>query len=377
MEHRSLAPYLVVSDDNDAVRNQCAEELAPNVAQEELREEKQVGGPVNCSDSELSIYLQALAEGFLVTYYSDTSPSVQSKSMSIVSKSYQRGKKTVVFHGSPSFQMSRNSTDDLGAELLTSYLAGFRAKTSARPVMVRDLPEAEAVCGGNTPESLAKLSPDTSSSKTVPSCELAGSSESSKTLPTSGTMRSGWYCPRKRSVPITYVSGCGLLLPTPRSTDGDRGGRGDLLQAVRGNKNSHFKLFPTPQAYSKGNSKSMPGITALDIAVRPELARHAVRAKERRKNLYPTPMSAPASAASHRQVSGRFREKMDKITGGGQLNPTWVEWLMGWPLGWTDLELLETAKCHSARPTPGRSFQEWLDINRASLETMTNESFQL
>jgi DNA (cytosine-5)-methyltransferase 1 len=21
---------------------------------------------------------------------------------------------------------------------------------------------------------------------------------------------------------------------------------------------------------------------------------------------------------------------------GGNLNPTWVEWLMGWPLGWTD-----------------------------------------
>jgi hypothetical protein len=29
---------------------------------------------------------------------------------------------------------------------------------------------------------------------------------------------------------------------------------------------------------------------------------------------------------------------------GGQLNPTWVEWLMGWPLGWTDLKPLETDK---------------------------------
>jgi hypothetical protein len=27
---------------------------------------------------------------------------------------------------------------------------------------------------------------------------------------------------------------------------------------------------------------------------------------------------------------------------GGQLNPTWVEWLMGFPLGWTDCEDLET-----------------------------------
>jgi len=26
----------------------------------------------------------------------------------------------------------------------------------------------------------------------------------------------------------------------------------------------------------------------------------------------------------------------------GSLNPTWVEWLMGFPIGWTDLEDLET-----------------------------------
>ncbi|MFA5165395.1 MAG: hypothetical protein WC481_07520 [Candidatus Omnitrophota bacterium] len=28
---------------------------------------------------------------------------------------------------------------------------------------------------------------------------------------------------------------------------------------------------------------------------------------------------------------------------GGQLNPTWVEWLMGYPLGWTDLNASEIA----------------------------------
>ena len=29
----------------------------------------------------------------------------------------------------------------------------------------------------------------------------------------------------------------------------------------------------------------------------------------------------------------------------GQLNPTWVEWLMGWPLEWTALKPSATAKC--------------------------------
>jgi hypothetical protein len=33
---------------------------------------------------------------------------------------------------------------------------------------------------------------------------------------------------------------------------------------------------------------------------------------------------------------------------GGQLNPEWVEWLMGWPIGWTELKPLEMDK-----------FREW------------------
>jgi hypothetical protein len=33
-------------------------------------------------------------------------------------------------------------------------------------------------------------------------------------------------------------------------------------------------------------------------------------------------------------------------------NPKWVEWLMGWPAGWTDYERLETAK-----------YQQWLSAH--------------
>ena len=32
----------------------------------------------------------------------------------------------------------------------------------------------------------------------------------------------------------------------------------------------------------------------------------------------------------------------DPSTIGGKLNPTWVEWLMGFPAGWTDLKDSET-----------------------------------
>ena len=39
---------------------------------------------------------------------------------------------------------------------------------------------------------------------------------------------------------------------------------------------------------------------------------------------------------------------------GGALNPVWIEWLMGFPLGWTDLQPLATDK-----------FRQWLHSHGA------------
>ncbi len=43
---------------------------------------------------------------------------------------------------------------------------------------------------------------------------------------------------------------------------------------------------------------------------------------------------------------------------GGHLNPTWVEWLMGWPVGWTDLKPLETDKFPQWRHSHGKPSHE-------------------
>jgi len=43
---------------------------------------------------------------------------------------------------------------------------------------------------------------------------------------------------------------------------------------------------------------------------------------------------------------------------GGMLNPTWVEWLMGWPLGWTDLKPLATDKYQQWQQQHGVSSNE-------------------
>jgi hypothetical protein len=288
MEHRSLAPDLVVSDDNDACGNQCSEELAPNVAQEELREEKQMGGPVNCSDSELSIYLQALAEGFLATYYSDTSPSVQSKSMSIASKSYQRGKKMVVFHGFPSFQMSRNSTGQDGMDWSIASLVAFRARTFQSPVPATALTEKEADSGWKWPGSLVKYDRASRSWKTRQLSLLGDCTEFSETWPRWGSMQSGECFPLRMLEHDTSANASGSW-PTPCKTDG--------MKAC---------CKTTMERKERGESR-------------------------------------PSGAKIGSSLMW-FRPSVDRWTKDGWLSPNMHELLMIWPPSWTDLRPLETDK---------------------------------
>jgi hypothetical protein len=40
----------------------------------------------------------------------------------------------------------------------------------------------------------------------------------------------------------------------------------------------------------------------------------------------------------------------------GALNPSWVEWLMGWPIGWTDCAPLGTDRFRSWQRSHGKNF---------------------
>ena len=82
-----------------------------------------------------------------------------------------------------------------------------------------------------------------------------------------------------RWAPHTHVSACSLW-PTPRATDADKGGRGDLISVLRTGRQSKRRYWRTPTGY---------GPTLPDIV-------------------------------------------------GGTPNPEWLEWLMGFPAGWTELE---------------------------------------
>lgn len=52
--------------------------------------------------------------------------------------------------------------------------------------------------------------------------------------------------------------------------------------------------------------------------------------------------------------SGRQGGENLRTNIGGQLNPGWVEWLMGWPIGWTDLKPLEMDRFQQWKRLHGR-----------------------
>ena len=119
------------------------------------------------------------------------------------------------------------------------------------------------------------------------------------------------------------------LWATPRAEGFDAGkhrGKADSLH-------SQVKLFPTPTASGGGSNKS----ASSGAAIRPTLETMA------RKNLWPTPRANDAEKRGnvnpHDKRNG-LPSAEDSV--GGSLNPNWVEWLMGYPVGWTDLKDSET-----------------------------------
>lgn len=66
--------------------------------------------------------------------------------------------------------------------------------------------------------------------------------------------------------------------------------------------------------------------------------------------------SGPVGSKSHAHMLGRGYLCAQTATddSGGSLNPMWVEWLMGWPLGWTDCAKSALAE-----------FKRWFDVHMA------------
>lgn len=111
--------------------------------------------------------------------------------------------------------------------------------------------------------------------------------------------------------------------PDPRS-GGNHGGMA-LLQAARSESKS---MWPTPMAGSTDvrDGGGPGGVALAQAATEAEFGSPTASMKIRSGNFSEGRTPNPAEVAY--QESGQR----------GQLNPDWVEWLMGWPVGWTSTD---------------------------------------
>jgi hypothetical protein len=161
----------------------------------------------------------------------------------------------------------------------------------------------------------------------------------SETWPRAGMTLAGAFYPQPSWERRIGATDCGLW-PTPKTTEykdprGKTGNRSEEAKARAGWTLSEKvrmwpgTMFPTPVDPSKGGASLTEAVQNWRTPRANDWKGGVTGAKGSTRNPshYFLPDQVNAAAG-----------------GGGQLNPTWVEWLMGWPLGWTDLRRLAMDK---------------------------------
>jgi hypothetical protein len=224
----------------------------------------------------------------------------------------------------------------------------------------------------------ASFDPASSSWRTSQLCLLEEWSEYSETWPRSGTMRSGTAYLRPASAHLTAATAfslsriaptltamaftptvndsknatlppsqagrnsligqltSGALLPTPRTSDvfNESASRlGTMRGQLRGIgllQDQEARMLPTPAARDWE-----------DCGAPSELRRKSPGIATFAKHLLPTPIASDVRDRGN-MASGNVQRRIEKgkqvalgQRAGGALNPTWVEWLMGFPTEWT------------------------------------------
>lgn len=285
------------------------------------------------------LFSQALVEEYSAASCSDGEPSAQ-LSVRPTPHKFWRNDKTIECSNLSQFGLtSRVLTDAHGEELLTSYRAVSRARTSAERAKAQASMAREAASGPIWLGSFAKYDRDSSSWKTA-QCSLLGDSEEfSETWPRWGSMRNGESFLRQIPVLPICESASGLW-QTPVADDAIERKAGKWNSRGEPKLSAEVKLWPTPVASDTG-ARSRPyaqGGTPLSYAVQ----------------RWPTPTAITNSGgtAMCKWGGSGSREKLRSMVSpeelNGLLNPTWVEWLMGWPIGWTELKPLAMGR-----------FREW------------------
>lgn len=277
---------------------------------------------------------------------------------------------------------SAPSTAGRGAELLMWYLAGFPARTLAVPERAPESQASEAVYGWKWPESLARYDLASCSWKIRPFSRRVDSGLFSATWPRWGIMRDGECCQQQtpsgiKELRASIISGSesGFSLTTPCGSDTglrknkySQGGTALSLQAQ-----SLARRLPTANQRdwkdtgpSQGRRKSPNrGSVIYRLPTATKCGNHNRKgASKKSGDGLSTAVKRMPTACAKSKKGGRMgldggagarammtTEECQELTG-GSLNPAWLEWFMGFPIGWTELEPLATP-----------SFLKWLSLH--------------
>ena len=199
--------------------------------------------------------------------------------------------------------------EDLGEAVLMSFLAAFPVRTLAAPEKAKGSKETGHPCGNTWRESLEKFDLDTHTWKTHQCLWDEDLQPSSVILPKWGMMLDGVLWERTTLPRLTSGTESGLSESWPTASARD--------------------WKDSPGMARTGTNPDGTGRSRED-----QLAR-AVFAKQ-----WPTPrcfMYKDALTDRGKSNLGEVVNETEGATKTGQLNPTWVEWLMGWPIGWTSM----------------------------------------
>ncbi len=190
---------------------------------------------------------------------------------------------------------------------LTLFAEDSHATTCQTSVNAEESTGSNQGFGASSPESLAKSSPPTSSSKTSPPCSPVDSAAWPSTWPREGLILNGQFF--RPQTPVVRISarGCGLL-PTPTASDWKS-------QTKEGQRRGQLSEF----------IETIPAWLPCDSCENYLCTIHGKHAHE-----------CDCAEIAEWSVNPYARVRH------GLLNPRFVEWLMGLPIGYTELEDLET-----------------------------------
>lgn len=314
------------------------------------------------------LFSRALVAEYSAESSSGGEPSAQLNLMP-TQRPFSPNDKTMAFSSPSPFGLTlKPLTEDRGAAVLMSYLEDFPARTSAQPEKAPASKASNPASGWKWPASFAKYDPDSRSWRTRQCSLLEGLAVYSETWPRWGSMLDGESSALPTLALRTSASASGLW-PTPKASAAgpdfaaiERGKSISLQTAVamwptptvNGNYNKKglsaksgdglataVAKWPTPHGFSKDGRSNGPSGNELGRAVNQRLTKDG---------LYTTPCADDTGHRKNPYAQGGVALSSQV---GGSLNPPWVEWLMGWLIGWTDLKPLAMDKYRQWRHLHG------------------------